>query len=100
MDKPNCFGCKWKKNIPGDAHVCCTHPDNLIDMDDPLASLLSVLSGGGRGAIGEVPNALNVVGNPHGIRRGWFNWPFNFDPTWLENCDGFTQKENQNGSCS
>ena len=37
---------------------------------------------------------LNVSGNPAGIRRGWFNWPFNYDPTWLLTCDGFTEKSN------
>jgi len=36
---------------------------------------------------------LNVKGHPHGIKNGWFIWPFNFDPVWLENCDGFTPKE-------
>jgi hypothetical protein len=24
-----------------------------------------------------------------GIRNGWAIWPVNFDPTWLERCDGF-----------
>jgi len=23
----------------------------------------------------------------------WFIWPVNFDPVWLENCDGFEPKE-------
>jgi len=36
---------------------------------------------------------LNIRGNPHGIKRGWFSWPYNFDPVWLENCDGFEEKE-------
>ena len=40
-----------------------------------------------------VETGLNIVGNPTGIRKGWFNWPFNFDPHWLENCDGFMEKE-------
>ena len=33
--------------------------------------------------------SLNVTGSPHGVRHGWFNWPWNFDPIWLEQCDGF-----------
>lgn len=32
---------------------------------------------------------LNVAGDNHGIRSGWFLWPLNFDPTWLLTCDGF-----------
>ena len=32
---------------------------------------------------------LEIVGDPIGIRGGWFMWPANFDPTWLQNCNGF-----------
>jgi hypothetical protein len=35
---------------------------------------------------------LNIVGHPTGIKRGWFMWPANFDPTWLQNCNGFEKK--------
>lgn len=40
----------------------------------------------------EAARKLNVRGNAHGILRGWFNWPYNFDPTWLQSCDGFEPK--------
>ena len=33
-----------------------------------------------------------VKGDPHGIKSGWFCWPFNFDPVWLVECDGFDKK--------
>jgi hypothetical protein len=36
---------------------------------------------------------LNVKGDEYGISKGWFNWPYHFDPAWLEACDGFEQKE-------
>lgn len=35
---------------------------------------------------------LGIKGNDYGIRRGWFFWPSNFDPVWLENRDGFSKK--------
>jgi hypothetical protein len=35
---------------------------------------------------------LGIKGNAHGIRRGWFMWPANFDPVWLDSCNGFTPK--------
>lgn len=57
--KPDCYKCIHRMSIPGDTHSAC---DNL---------------------------EANVTGNPHGLRKGWFNWPFNFDPTWLTSCDGF-----------
>lgn len=34
--------------------------------------------------------ALQIRANFHGIRNGWFVWPVNFDPVWLESCEGFT----------
>jgi len=57
--QPNCYECKYRKNIPGDAHIECT---NIT---------------------------CKVEGNEVGIRRGWFHYPYNFDPVWLINCDGF-----------
>lgn len=37
--------------------------------------------------------ALNVTGDPMGIRRGWFLWPVNYDPVWLRSCDGFERRK-------
>lgn len=61
-DKPNCYECKWRHDLPGDAHSGCAN------------------------------NKAHVTGNEHGIRMGWFFWTYNFDPTWLESCDGFEPK--------
>jgi hypothetical protein len=30
-----------------------------------------------------------VVGEEYGKKSGWFFWPFDFDPTWLVECDSF-----------
>ena len=49
-----CFSCQFHRSLPGDAHIRCVKPD------------------------GEVQN----TGHPHGIKRGWFLYPYNFDPTW------------------
>lgn len=38
-------------------------------------------------------DGINVTGNEYGISKGWFNWPFNFDPTWLDTCDGWEQDD-------
>ena len=62
-DKPNCRNCKHVRNVPGDAHKSCVNKYAL------------------------------VVGNPLGIRKGWFSWPYNFDPVWLVSCDGFAERE-------
>jgi hypothetical protein len=90
--KANCYECKFRGEVPGSAHSCCKHPGSGND-GDPFIKLMAIFAGVGRHApIGnhEGIRKLNIRGNPHGIRMGWFNWPYNFDPTWLENCDGFT----------
>ena len=93
MSKPNCFKCVHRGNLPGDAHSCCNHPDISDESNDPLAQLMAIFASVGR-TDPIVLQKLNIKGDPTGIRKGWFNWPWNFDPTWLENCDGFTEEEN------
>jgi len=65
-NKPNCRKCEYRGTIPGDSHSECKHPE--------VAKLV-------------------IKGNPTGIRRGWFIWPFNYDPVWLDECNGFKEKE-------
>lgn len=61
--KPNCYNCKHRGEVPGSAHSSC-----------------------------EYPSGTKVEGSEVGIRGGWFNHPFNFDPVWLKKCDGFECK--------
>jgi len=88
IGKPNCYNCKWRGTIPGDAHFRCLHPEVKID-DNPIGALMDMLGGKANQAI----KKLHITGNPAGIRRGWFHWPANFDPVWLLTCDGFEKKE-------
>ena len=92
--KPNCHKCKYKRNNPGDTHIRCEHPSNRNVLDKPILNVLSILAGVGRvQPTPLLPSELNIKGNPYGIKQGWFNYPFNFDPTWLENCDGYEPRE-------
>lgn len=75
----DCYSCKWRKSVPGSAHSACGHPS----IKNPLAMLLKR----------STPKELNIKANPHGIKSGWFDFPVDFDPAWLENCDGHTPKE-------
>lgn len=61
--KPNCHKCEFRREIPGDCHSACAN------------------------------EKANVVGHSRGIQGGWFNHPWNFDPTWLVSCDGFKEKK-------
>lgn len=76
----NCYDCKHRGGIPGDCHSKCQHPAIGSDAEGLMMSM------------GLVPNRLGIRGNAHGIRNGWFCWPINFDPVWLESCNGFEQK--------
>ena len=64
--KPNCYDCEYRSSVPGSCHSCCKHP-----------------------SLGDV----KVVGHETGIRRGWFNHPYDFDPNWLLECNGFKNKQ-------
>jgi hypothetical protein len=42
---------------------------------------------------------LGIKLNPHGVKHGWANWPWNYDPIWIESdCLGFTAKEEEKAS--
>jgi hypothetical protein len=72
--KPNCYKCVHRGNLPGDAHSRCNHP---------LASMSIFVTH---------ENPLGIEAAAHGIKNGWFFWPLNFDPVWLEACNGFEAK--------
>lgn len=92
--KPKCYSCIYRGNIEGNAHSRCNHPENKKS-DNPLAEVLAIFAGVGRAAPIANINALkklNIQADAYGIQRGWFNWPYNFDPVWLRNCDGYKEK--------
>ena len=87
-ERPNCYDCKYRGSVPGSAHSSCNHP-KCKQGSDSILGLMSALSGG---HAPQIKTGLKVVGSPQGIRGGWFNHPFNFDPVWLESCNGFEKK--------
>src|SRR6266545_4726230 len=93
-DKPLCYGCRFRGDVPGSAHSSCKHPE--IKGDNKMAELFSLLGGNRRVCLGLITEpaakTLEILGDPHGIRMGWFNWPYNFDPVWLRRCKGFEPK--------
>jgi len=89
-----CYKCKHKGDVPGSVHSSCNHPDVANEKQDSLAELMAVLASVGRvQPVNIGTEKLNIKACTRGIKMGWFNWPFNFDPVWLENCDGFEPKE-------
>jgi len=91
MTKPDCYECKHRGRVAGSRHSSCRHPSLNGITDNTELQLLSMLSHGS--ALPTIfTKKLNIKGNSYGRSKGWFNFPTNFDPTWLENCDGFEQK--------
>ena len=92
--KANCFECKWRANLPGDAHSRCNHPLNKSS-NNPFEEMMAIFASVGRvdPVTGNAARELNIQASEHGIRKGWFNWPYNYDPVWLLNCDGFEENK-------
>jgi hypothetical protein len=65
-DKPDCYKCVHYRTIPGDRHIMCNNHE------------------------------AKVQGNRHGIIKGWFRWPYCFDPVWLISCDSFSHNPQDN----
>lgn len=82
----NCYSCIHRGSLPGDAHSCCQHPDVQHLHEDPLQMLMAILDGSGGEGLLNLIASFNIKANRHGIENGWFMWPYNFDPVWLERC--------------
>lgn len=77
-----CYKCKYRGSVPGDAHSCCRYPGNETNPFDFFSQKNA-----------QNAKKLNIKADPYEIEMGWFFWPVNFDPVWLRNCNGFTPKE-------
>lgn len=87
--KANCYKCIHRGTVPGDAHSCCKHP-KLVGTQDLFQQLMGLVGRTERGSDAE--EELGIRANEHGRKNGWFYFPFNFDPCWLEACNGMTEK--------
>lgn len=92
MEKPNCYACKHRATIPGDAHSSCRHPATKNEANDPFSGLVMMLAGAASGQPPAGSRELGITAMSHGILNGWFYWPYNFDPVWLLSCKGFEAK--------
>jgi hypothetical protein len=81
--KPNCYECKHRRGLSYSAHSECRHP--VLDGKGRVLAVACVVSSGQFAP-------FNLIGNSHGIRNGWFTWPLDYDPVWLEKCDAFEKE--------
>ena len=83
-----CYKCKHRGSVAGSCHSSCHHPD--IEDSKRFLHLLVVM-GVGATAVGGKDGWL-IKGDPHGVQKGWFQWPDNFDPVWIVGCGGYEAK--------
>ena len=83
----DCYNCRYRGTVPGDAHSCCCYPGNAYGLFDFFSENNK-----------RNMKKLNIKINRYGFSQGWAFWPNNFDPVWIENCDGFdSKKEKKHG---
>ncbi len=85
--KPNCYDCRWRGELLGDAHSCCNHP--ALEAGHGAIKWIAAQSFFLRQRFA----LFNLSADPVGIRKGWFMWPINYDPVWLLTCDAFEARE-------
>jgi hypothetical protein len=84
---PNCYSCKHRHNLPGDAHSCCLHPTTGLTNNNVIENLISVMMHG------NPASEMGVTLNAHGVNNGWAFFPANYDPIWVESCACHELKE-------
>lgn len=68
--KSNCHSCAYKRPIPGNTHIKCVF--DFRKAETPLPK-----------------------GNQHGIENGWYLFPLNYDPVWMDQeCPHHAGEEN------
>jgi len=74
-----CYKCEYRRGVAGSCHSSC----GFNQGSDATSAMSSPT---------KYKALLEIKGNQHGIDSGWFYWPYNFDPVWLEKCNGFKKK--------
>ena len=65
--KKTCYDCAYRGTIPGNAHTKCTFNWGKSEIESPK-------------------------GAEHGRRNGWWSFPLNYDPVWMEGeCGAFSK---------
>jgi hypothetical protein len=81
-------------SVPQSEHSCCkalrnkaSHPNDpgVIKLETHLAIGLVSLK------TDEDEDVIKI--NPHGRKNGWANWPLDFDPTWVSECQFYLPKD-------
>lgn len=92
----DCYKCKYRENLPGSAHSRCNvilESARAVNDEETGRQLEFAISVGAMTIGNEETGEELVKLDPHGVAKGWAAWPIDFDPTWVNECPFFTQKE-------
>ena len=79
MTQNNSSNCKYKTNVAGNAHIGCNFP--LMDEQAKINIAMIMLTANRNSNL--KTNFGFTVGD-HAVFNGWFNFPLDFDPSWIE----------------
>lgn len=90
-ERAACTSCQHRRALPGTVHIRCGHTGVKESRNQEL---LAVWGYPDLGLMGQAGVTCQV----HGLRSGWFGWPWNFDPVWLLTCAWYAPEEKEVGS--
>jgi hypothetical protein len=87
-NKRLCYSCKHRGEVTGSSHSCCNALPNKAGQLVLLANLSDCVSNPSFISLSDNEgNKIPVMEvDTHGIKKGWFIYPINFDPCWLKYC--------------
>lgn len=69
--KNTCQGCAYRLDVPGNTHSSCCFDWEKSEIQKPR-------------------------GHHHGIEKGWFAFPYNYDPIWMiSECKAFSIEKDE-----
>lgn len=90
MTNKKCNNCTHKRNIAGDCHISCSNPD--IAKHSQVLTVVGLTSPSNLDKF--CRESLGFSVDEYGIRSGWFMFPLNYDPTWM-NGECYYHSENE-----
>lgn len=84
----NCYTCQYKGSVIGSAHSSCNF--KITDPSYPFLALMVLKQNEGKIVDHEGRIILEV--HSHGLKKGWGDWPINFDPVWINICKIYKPK--------
>lgn len=78
----DCYKCKYRGKVPGSRHSRCNYPGTKSDLFELFEEENALIA-----------EKLNIRIDSHGYKNGWAYWPCDFDPVWINRCDGYAERE-------